>query len=78
MLADLPKGYWRFGETSGAALNEVGSSSVALSGTYTQGVTGALTGDKKLKREGMADQAVGKIKRGRPSIPPEVLSRAAC
>ena len=24
--------------------------------------TGALTGDKKLKREGKADQAVGKIK----------------
>jgi uncharacterized protein YjbJ (UPF0337 family) len=25
---------------------------------------GALTGDKKLKREGKADQAVGKLKQG--------------
>jgi hypothetical protein len=46
VLADGPAGYWRLGESSGAAVDETGH---AAGGTYTGGVTrdvpGALAGD---------------------------------
>ena len=49
VLADGPVGYWRLGETAGAALDTTGN---AVGGSYlggvTRGVPGALAGDSNL------------------------------
>jgi Concanavalin A-like lectin/glucanases superfamily/Domain of unknown function (DUF1929)/Glyoxal oxidase N-terminus/Galactose oxidase, central domain/Kelch motif len=45
VLADLPAGYWRLGETTGGAVDETGGPAGTYNGGLVRGVPGALLGD---------------------------------
>ena len=45
VLADVPRGYWRLGETTGGALDETGGPAGTYNGGVIRGVPGALVSD---------------------------------
>jgi len=45
IIADGPINYWRLGESSGNAIDEMSEHNLVWSGTPTYGVTGSLVGD---------------------------------